>query len=184
MAEITAGTSLQEVAAIISQALVAHGVEATLSGGAAVSIYTNNRYQSQDLDFVSSAAINTLASVVGELGFVATPSRRLFAHPQSEWLLEFPSGPLGFGSRVVNSRSLQTLNTPWGPLRVIPPTLCVMDRLSAFVHWRDRQCWEQAVWVAQGHPIDWEDLRGWARDEGLSEADWLSFRRRAFAEDR
>jgi hypothetical protein len=36
MAEITAKTSLQEVAAIISQALVAHGLEATLSGGAAV----------------------------------------------------------------------------------------------------------------------------------------------------
>jgi hypothetical protein len=130
MAEITASTSLTEVAAIISQALVAHGVEATLSGGAAVSIYTNNRYQSQDLDFVSSAGINTLASVVDELGFVATPSRRLFAHPQSECLLVFPPGPLGFGSRVVDSSRLQTLNTPWGPLRVIPPTLCVMDRLS------------------------------------------------------
>ncbi len=35
MAEITAHSSLQEVAAIVSQALVAHGVEATLSGGAA-----------------------------------------------------------------------------------------------------------------------------------------------------
>jgi hypothetical protein len=35
MAEITAHSSLQQVAAIVSQALVAHGVEATLSGGAA-----------------------------------------------------------------------------------------------------------------------------------------------------
>ncbi len=183
MAEITASTSLPQLAAIISQALVAHGVEATLSGGAAVSIYTENRYQSQDLDFVSSAAGNTLASVVSELGFVATPSRRLFAHPQSRWLLEFPSGPLGFGSRVVDSTTLPTLHTPWGPLRVIPPTLCVMDRLAAFVHWRDRQCWEQAVWVAQSHPIDWNDLRDWARKEGLSEADWLSFRRCAVAGD-
>lgn len=183
MAEITAHSSLQEVAAIISQALVAHGVEATLSGGAAVSIYTDNRYQSHDLDFVSTAGIKALTRVVSELGFVVTPSRRLFAHPESQWLLEFPSGPMGFGNRVVDTSGLQTLETPWGPLRVIPPTLCVMDRLAAFVHWRDRQCLEQAIWVAQSHAIDWDDLRSWASQEGMSEADWRSFRRSALAED-
>ena len=183
MAEITTHSSLQEVAAIISQALVAHGVEATLSGGAAVSIYTNNRYQSHDLDFVSTAGIKALTRVVSGLGFVVTPSRRLFTHPESQWLLEFPSGPLGFGNRVVDSSSLQTLETSWGPLRVIPPTLCVMDRLAAFVHWRDRQCLEQAIWVAQSHAIDWNDLKSWANQEGMSEADWCLFRRSALAED-
>jgi len=44
MAEITPSSSLEELAAIISQALEAAGILATLSGGAAVSIYTNNRY--------------------------------------------------------------------------------------------------------------------------------------------
>ena len=53
MAEITSSTSLEELAAIISQALEVAGILATLSGGAAVSIYTNNRYQSEDLDFVT-----------------------------------------------------------------------------------------------------------------------------------
>jgi hypothetical protein len=53
MAEITSDTSLEELAAMISQILESAGILATLSGGAAVSIYTNNRYQSQDLDFVS-----------------------------------------------------------------------------------------------------------------------------------
>ena len=43
MAEITSSTSLEQLAAIISQALEAAGILATLSGGAAVSIYTNNR---------------------------------------------------------------------------------------------------------------------------------------------
>lgn len=99
MAEITAHSSLQEVAAIISQALVAHGVDATLSGGAAVSIYTDNRYQSHDLDFVSTAGINTLARVVNKLGFVVTPSRRLFAHPESSGCRHQqpadPGNPLG-----------------------------------------------------------------------------------------
>jgi hypothetical protein len=44
MAEITGETSLQELAAIISQALEAHGIVAPLSGGASVSICTKNRY--------------------------------------------------------------------------------------------------------------------------------------------
>jgi hypothetical protein len=68
MAEITQNTSLQELAAIISQELEAKGIVATLSGGAAVSMYTNNRYQSYDLDFVSSAATAKLANAVHALG--------------------------------------------------------------------------------------------------------------------
>ncbi len=43
---------LTELAAIVSDALQRVGIVATLSGGAAVSIYTENRYQSEDLDFV------------------------------------------------------------------------------------------------------------------------------------
>ena len=70
MAEITPSTSLEELSAIISQALESVGILATLSGGAAVSIYTNNRYQSEDLDFVSSAAAGKLAKAVETLGFV------------------------------------------------------------------------------------------------------------------
>lgn len=93
MAEITPSTSLEELAAIISQALESVGILATLSGGAAVSIYPNNRYQSEDLDFVSSAAAGKLAKAVETLGFVPTESPRLFAHPQTPWLLEFPAGP-------------------------------------------------------------------------------------------
>ena len=71
MAEITSSTSLEELAAIISQALEAAGILATLSGGAAVSIYTNNRYQSEDHNFVRSAATSKLANAVEALGFVS-----------------------------------------------------------------------------------------------------------------
>ena len=44
MAEITSDISLEELAAIISQALESAGILATLSGGVAVSIYTNNHW--------------------------------------------------------------------------------------------------------------------------------------------
>ncbi|MEB3104599.1 MAG: hypothetical protein VKN17_02320 [Cyanobacteriota bacterium] len=175
MAEITPDTSLQELAALISQTLEAEGIVATLSGGAAVSIYTNNRYQSYDLDFVTSANRNKLAKTIESLGFLETKAKRLFAHPKTAWLVEFPAGPLGFGNLVVNAADLEAVETPWGPLRVITPTLCVMDRLAAFVHWKDRQCWEQATWVAQNHPVDWANLMQWARTEGMAESEWERF---------
>lgn len=136
MAEITFETSLEELAAIISQALESAGILATLSGGAAVSIYTNIRYQSQDLGFVSSAAAGKLAKAVEALGFVPTETQRLFTHPQTPWLLEFPAGPLRFGEKIVNASGIQLIETAVGPLRVITPTYCVMDRLAAFLHWR------------------------------------------------
>jgi hypothetical protein len=55
MAEIKATTTLKELAVIISEALEAAGIIATLSGGGAVSIYSDNQYMSHDLDFVTSA---------------------------------------------------------------------------------------------------------------------------------
>ena len=176
MPEITRATSLQELAALVSQALERVCIIATLSGGSAVSIYSDNRYQSHDLNFVTSADPSRLVPVVAMLGFVQTESRRLYAHPETDWLLEFPSGPLGFGHITVDPRQLEILTTPWGPLRVITPTLCVMDRLAAFCHWRDRQCWDQALLVARSRPVDWEQLNAWAKEEGLSPEAWTDFR--------
>ena len=56
-----------QVAAIISGALQKAGIAATLSGGAVVSIYTDNEYQSKDLDFVTAATVDDLASVLAPL---------------------------------------------------------------------------------------------------------------------
>jgi hypothetical protein len=155
--------------------LEAAGILATVSGGAAVSLYTNHRYQSEDLDFVSSAAAGKLAKAVETLGFVPTGSQRLFAHPQTPWLLEFPASPLGFGETIVNAGGVEAIETVVGPLRVITPTPCVMDRLAAFVHWNDRQCYDKAIWVAQSQAIDWEELEGWVASGWMSEEKWLVF---------
>jgi hypothetical protein len=70
MAKITKRSTLMELAAIISDALQKAGIAATLSGGAVVSIYTDNEYQSKDLDFVTAATVDDLASVLAPLGFV------------------------------------------------------------------------------------------------------------------
>ena len=66
---ITDKTSLTEMAAIVCVALERHGIIATLSGGAAVSIYTENRYVSEDLDFVTAARIDEIKLVLEPMGF-------------------------------------------------------------------------------------------------------------------
>ena len=50
-----------------------------------------------------------------------------------------------------------------------------MDRLAAYLHWKDRQCYEQATWVAQNHPINWKEVENWAVLEGMDEHTWLQF---------
>jgi hypothetical protein len=64
MAEITPNSTLQDVAAIVSNSLEQAGIAATLSGGAAVSIYTDNEYQSKDLDFVTAALVADISPVL------------------------------------------------------------------------------------------------------------------------
>ena len=41
-----------ELAGLIGQTLTDHGIDAVLSGGSCVSIYSNERWVSQDLDLI------------------------------------------------------------------------------------------------------------------------------------
>lgn len=61
--------TIKELAALVSEKLRVNGVEAILVGGACVSIYTKNEYQSFDLDFVAQAAIKKITPLLSELGF-------------------------------------------------------------------------------------------------------------------
>lgn len=72
MADITEKSSLLEVATIVSETLSQAGITATLSGGGAVTIYSDNAYQSHDLDFVTAAVIADLKPVLTSIGFVHT----------------------------------------------------------------------------------------------------------------
>lgn len=45
--------SLKDLAGLIYETLKKEGIEVVLVGGACVSIYSQNRYQSFDLDFVT-----------------------------------------------------------------------------------------------------------------------------------
>ena len=171
MPSINQDTPVEEVAALVSQALVAAGIEATLSGGGAVSIYSANAYQSRDLDFVTSAGVDVIERAVTPLGFYrANRHARQFDHRECPWYVEFPPGPLAFGLMVVDQRDVPTLQTTYGPLRIITPTQVIMDRVAAYVHWKDGQPWDQAMLVAERQDVDWSRLERWAADEGVDSA--------------
>ena len=161
-----------ELAAIVSQALEGAGILATLSGGGAVSIYTENEYESKDLDFVTSERRDRIAEALAPLGFTLASDLRHFEHTNTLFYLEFPPAPLEFGSKVVQHKDIPRLDTPWGPLRVITPTLCVMDRLLAYWAWGDRQSWDQAVMVCRHEEsVEFHELVAYAKAEGADLGD-------------
>lgn len=93
----------------------------------------------------------------------------MFEHPRTAWYLEFPPGPLGFGSTHVDPSQCTVLETSVGRLRIITPTHSVMDRLIAAVVWSEPQSLEQAVLVAmeQSTNGDWSALASWLKKEGI-----------------
>jgi hypothetical protein len=168
---ITEDTTLEELAAIVSDSLEQAGIVATLSGGAAVSIYTANRYISQDLDFVTLALISELKNALSPLGFKHTGKPRLsvFEHPNTKWYLEFPPAPLSFGGTYVDPSQCAILKTGVGNLRMITPTHSVMDRLIAAAAWSEPQSLAQALLIVehQQNNIDWREFDLWVHSEGI-----------------
>jgi len=176
MIQLDAESSLLEVAVAVSEALEQAGVIAPLSGGGAMSIYTQNRYQTRDLDFVTSERGAILRSILEPLGFDAAPDGRHFRHPASGWLVEFPPGPLAFGDATVRASDIPVIETVFGRLRVITPTQSLMDRLAAYFHWnRQRTLRDQARQLVRtldpSGRVDWAALYAWADREGIARAD-------------
>ena len=146
---IDENTTLEELAVLVSMALEDAGIMATLSGGAAVSVYSYNAYQSADLDFVTSEGTKVLREIIAKLKFKQSASSRLFEHPDTAWYVEFPPGPL----------------------RIITSTLSILDRLAAFWCHGDRQTWDQTPKVAGRQQIDWTYVHARARAKRRGDSD-------------
>ena len=156
-----------ELAAFVQTHFREKGIEVILSGGASVAFYSSNQYVSSDLDLVNAyfAKSQPIREVMHALGFAE--KGRYFIHPNTQFFVEFPPGPLAVGKepvREINEHQLET-----GKLRVISPTDCVKDRLLGYFYWNDRQSLEQAILVARMNQIDMEELERWAEVEGKRE---------------
>ena len=156
--------SLGELAAFICTHLQRNGIDVVLSGGSCVSIYTENKYASLDLDFIefSSVSRRKLKKVLQEIGFYE--KNRYFINSETDIFLEFPSGPPSVGKEPI--KEFIVLNFSTGELKILSPTDCVKDRLAAYYHWGDQQSLEQAVLVAKDDKVDLDELERWSKVEG------------------
>ena len=154
--------TLEQVAALVCDTLSRQGISVVLSGGAVVSIYSENRYPSNDLDFVFTGFSKRVDAVMEKLGF--TNAQRRWVHPHSRYRVEFLPGPVVVGDQTLTEFAHRESDE--GALRLLPPTECVMDRLVGVSHDSDPQCLEQAVAVAKLPEVDLVRIERWASGEG------------------
>ncbi|WP_148284994.1 nucleotidyltransferase family protein [Pseudobdellovibrio exovorus] len=157
---------MAELAGIVTAGLQKHNISATLVGGAVVSIYTQNEYQSHDLDFISPNDHQKIIEAMIDLGF--SRAGRSFEHPSTHFTIEFPTGPLAIGDDVPVKPEGQ-IKTKYGKVTLLSPTQCVMDRLAWFYHNNDRQCLDQAVMVATDNNINLTKVKRWSEKEKSTE---------------
>lgn len=155
-------TSLKELAFIVGDHLSKEGIHALLVGGGVVSIYTENKYESYDLDFISPDSRKDLIKAMEKLGF--EQKERHFTHPNSIFFVEFPGSALIIGDEYQDTYNSITYKNK--SLKILSPTQSIMDRLAAFYHWNDRGSLEQAIMIAQAQPFSMNKIESWSEKEG------------------
>ncbi|RKH62989.1 hypothetical protein [Corallococcus aberystwythensis] len=158
-------SSLTDIAFTVCTALDLKGFHAVLTGGSAATYYAPEAYQSGDLDFVIT--LKGSGGDAAALGFIRKGD--FYRHPQSQFLLEFPSGPLAVGDDLIKSWS--TVRRDDEVLYVLSPTDSCRDRLASFLFWNDFSGLEQAIAVfqAQRKEVDLNIIEDWCRRERHSQ---------------
>ena len=165
--KITAQTSIQELLALVSEHLTTNKISTVLTGGAVVSIYTDNKYESKDLDFISPHEHKELLEVMAKIDFTPDPGgHKNLKHPKCPITIEFPARVVILGGR--SERVDHTEEVHGVKVRMLSPTQSVMDRLAAFIGWNDPQGLDQAVWICEQQPVNFEKVKKWAKGEGAS----------------
>lgn len=165
--KISKASPLPDLAALVCQECLDHGIEVVLSGGACVSIFTENKYASFDLDFVLRTTVRRKAirDVMASLGF--REDGRHFLHPETPYIVEFLSPPLSVGGEPV--KDIHEIRRGKKVLRLLSPTDCIKDRLAAFYHWNDRPSLDQAVLVYRDNRADLGEIRRWSAREKMED---------------
>lgn len=155
--------NLKDLAARVSKKLKEHGLDCTLVGGACVSIYSKNRYQSYDLDYVTYEDMKMITKALSELDF--KEEGRYFRHPKCQYFIEFVSPPVAVGNEPINN--FEYHKTKLGTIKMLTITDCVKDRLASYYHWNDKQALDQALLVCKDNPkkIDIKEIKRWSKQE-------------------
>ncbi|MFH1379890.1 MAG: hypothetical protein ABII23_06390 [bacterium] len=156
--------TLKELAHRASKALNDNNIKAVLVGGACVSIYTHNKYQSFDLDYISPDLTKNIEKVLNKMGFNKRGKFRHYEHNACPYCIEFPPGPIALG-RELPITKFNTIHS----ITLLTATDCVKDRLAAFYHWHDEQSLQQALLVAHSQKINLLEIKNWSINEKSEE---------------
>ena len=162
------GATYEEIAAAVSSVLRKHGITSVMSGGGCVSVYSENKFQPNDLDFIDSYrdrfAIQKALEAIGFFG----DNDHYYKNSTTGIYLEFPPGPVMIGSEF--AKEPVDWDTPGGRIRMLNPTDCVKDRLVKFYAWNDAQALYQALLVVAAQPVDFREIERWSvKSEGQQE---------------
>lgn len=156
-----ANISLKDLAGYVSEELSKRGIDTVLVGGACVTIYSENRYQSYDLDYVTYEDMRKVKKALAEIGFIEKSG--YFQHEGCQWFVEFVSPPVAVGNEPV--QKFNNVKTSLGTIKMLHPEDSVKDRLSSYYHWNDKQGLEQALNICLEQVIDLDELKRWSLQE-------------------
>lgn len=156
--------NIEELWKYVASELAKSDVDVVLVGGAVVSIYTEGAYLSGDLDFVLYDYTRTkLNEVLSNLGFIQ--KGRHYRHPECKHLfLEFMSFPATIGEDV--SIIFDEVEVDDVKIKIYSPTDSVRDRLASAIHFKAKDCLDQAVMIAKKHPVNLKKIKEWCENEG------------------
>lgn len=158
--------SLKDLAGYLSEELRKERIDLILVGGACATIYSKNRYQSYDLDFITYEDLRKVKKALSKLGFEY--NSKYFIHQDCPWIIEFVSPPIAVGNEPIHHFS--NVKTKMGTIKMLRPIDSIKDRLANFYHWDDRQGLEQALDICREvQEIDFGDLEQWSKAEGFIE---------------
>ncbi len=157
--------SLQDLAGYLSEELRKKGIDTILVGGACATIYSANRYQSYDLDYITYEDMSTVKKALGELGFYEKSG--YFQHKECQWFVEFVSPPVAVGNEPI--RKFNSVKTKFGSIKLLLPIDSVKDRLASYYHWDDKEGLAQAVNICLEQEIDFKELERWSINEEQEE---------------
>ncbi|TGN10395.1 hypothetical protein [Leptospira ilyithenensis] len=140
------------------------GIQSILVGGAVVAIYSKGAYRSGDLDLVEPLLSRAadIKSVMESIGF--NKVNRHYVHPKCKHLyIEFVSAPVSIGDdyKIVPDEK----EFKGKILKILSPTDCIKDRLASYLHFKARECLDQALLVAKTQKFDLEKVREWCLNE-------------------
>ena len=134
-------------------------------GGACVTIYSKNRYQSYDLDFVVYEDMKKVKQALKELNFEEVGG--YFQHKDCKWFIEFVSSPVAVGKEIISN--FQEFKVETGTIKMLRAEDSIKDRLASYFYWNDRQGLEQALDICKERQVIMKEIENWATQEGFRE---------------